>query len=141
MSIEPDQRVLREVVLEQLTTGEIRAYRMWLPPLTDPTPVNELVERDHQRRPLRFGLGIMDEPRRHRQEVWGIDTSAAGGNIAVGGAPQTGKSTFLQTLMLSAAATHTPEAGAVLLRRPRRRRPDVPRGASARRRCRDPIRT
>lgn len=103
-----EQRVLREVVLDQLTTGEIRAYRMWLPPLTDPTPVNELVERDYQRRPLRFGLGIMDEPRRHRQEVWGVDVSAAGGNIAVGGAPQTGKSTFLQTLMLSAAATHSP---------------------------------
>jgi type VII secretion protein EccCb len=105
---ETEQRVLREVVLDQLTTGEIRAYRMWLPPLTDPTPVNELVARDHQRRPLRFGLGVMDEPRRHRQEVWGIDVSAAGGNIAIGGAPQTGKSTFLQTLMLSAAATHTP---------------------------------
>ncbi|NIH93141.1 type VII secretion protein EccCb [Mycolicibacterium fluoranthenivorans] len=102
-----DQRVLREVVLEQLTTGEVRAYKMWLPPLADPTPVNELVERDH-RQPLRFGLGIMDEPRRHRQEVWGIDVSGAGGNIAVGGAPQTGKSTFLQTLVLSAAATHTP---------------------------------
>src|SRR3954469_15023378 len=105
--LEQEQRVLREVVLEQLTTGETRAYRMWLPPLTDPTPVNELVERD-QRRPLRFGLGIMDEPRRHKQEVWGVDVSAAGGNIAIGGAPQTGKSTFLQTMMLSAAATHTP---------------------------------
>lgn len=102
-----EQRVLREVVLEQLTTGEVRAYKMWLPPLADPTPVNELVERD-RRQPLRFGLGIMDEPRRHRQEVWGIDVSGAGGNIAIGGAPQTGKSTFLQTLVLSAAATHTP---------------------------------
>lgn len=108
MSIEPDQRVLREVVLDQLTTGETRAYRMWLPPLADPTPVNELIANDRQRQPLRFGLGIMDEPRRHRQEVWGIDTSSAGGNIAVGGAPQTGKSTFLQTLILSAAASHTP---------------------------------
>ncbi|HYO03712.1 MAG TPA: type VII secretion protein EccCb [Mycobacterium sp.] len=107
MSIEPEQRVLREVVLNQLTTGDIRAYRMWLPPLTDPTPVNELVARD-RRQPLRFGLGIMDEPRRHRQEVWGIDVSAAGGNIAIGGAPQTGKSMFLQTLVLSASATHTP---------------------------------
>lgn len=107
MSIEPEQRVLREVVLGQLGTGEMRAYRMWLPPLTDPTPVNELVYRDRPQ-PLRFGLGIMDEPRRHRQEVWGIDVSAAGGNIAIGGAPQTGKSTFLQTMMLSAAATHTP---------------------------------
>ncbi len=102
-----DQRVLREVVLEQLTTGDVRAYKMWLPPLADPTPVNELVERDHGQ-PLRFGLGIMDEPRRHRQEVWGVDVSGAGGNIAIGGAPQTGKSTFLQTLVLSAAATHTP---------------------------------
>jgi len=107
MTVQPEQRILREVVLNQLTTGEIRAYRMWLPPLTDPTPVNELVARD-RRALLRFGLGIMDEPRRHRQEVWGIDASAAGGNIAVGGAPQTGKSTFLQTLVLSAAATHTP---------------------------------
>ena len=98
---------LREVVLEQLGTGDMRAYRMWLPPLADPTPVDELVARDGGR-PLRFALGIMDEPRRHRQEVWGIDVSAAGGNVAVGGAPQTGKSTFLQTLMLSAAATHTP---------------------------------
>ncbi|KWX23454.1 MULTISPECIES: type VII secretion protein EccCb [Mycolicibacterium] len=108
MSTEAEPRVLREVVLEQLGTGESRAYKMWLPPLTDPTPVNELVERDYQRQPLRFGLGIMDEPRRHRQEVWGVDVSAAGGNIAVGGAPQTGKSMFLQTLILSAAATHTP---------------------------------
>ena len=41
-----EQRALREVVLNQLTTGESRAYKMWLPPLLDPLPVNELVERD-----------------------------------------------------------------------------------------------
>ncbi|GBE64018.1 ESX-1 secretion system protein EccCb1 [Mycobacterium sp. MFM001] len=107
MTVEPEQRVLREVVLDQLGTGEAIAYRMWLPPLKDPVPVNELVERDIGQ-PLRFPMGIMDEPRRHRQDVWGVDVSAAGGNIAVGGAPQTGKSTFLQTLVLSAAATHSP---------------------------------
>ncbi|AMO58891.1 type VII secretion protein EccCb [Mycolicibacterium phlei] len=108
MTTDTEPRVLREVVLEQLTTGETRAYRMWLPPLADPTPVNELIANDEQRKSLRFGLGIMDEPRRHRQGVWGIDVSSASGNIAVGGAPQTGKSTFLQTLVLSAAASHTP---------------------------------
>ncbi|MCV7066917.1 type VII secretion protein EccCb [Mycolicibacterium farcinogenes] len=108
MSTDAETRVLREVVLSQLGTGESRAYKMWLPPLMDPTPINELIERDYQRQLLRFPLGIMDEPRRHRQEVWGVDVSAAGGNIAVGGAPQTGKSTFLQTLILSASATHTP---------------------------------
>ena len=108
MTIESGQKVLREVVLDQLTTGENHAYRMWLPPLADPTPVNELIARDYDRRPLRIGLGVMDEPRRHRQEVWGIDISTAAGNIAVGGAPQTGKSTFLQTFILSASASHTP---------------------------------
>ncbi len=108
MTIDSGQKVLREVVLEQLTTGENHAYRMWLPPLADPTPVNELVARDYERRPLRVGIGVMDEPRRHRQEVWGIDISTAAGNVAIGGAPQTGKSTFLQTFILSAAASHTP---------------------------------
>lgn len=98
---------LREVVLNQLGTAESRAYKMWLPPLTDPTPVNELTDRD-QPHLLRFPLGIMDEPRRHRQEVWGVDTSGAGGNIGIGGAPQTGKSTLLQTMILAAAATHSP---------------------------------
>ncbi|MBS9532799.1 type VII secretion protein EccCb [Mycobacterium sp. M1] len=107
MSTESQPRVLREVILEQLGTGEEVAYKMWLPPLADPTPVNELIEADtHQ--PLRIPLGIMDEPRRHRQDVWGIDVSAAGGNVGIGGAPQTGKSTFLQTLVVSAAATHSP---------------------------------
>ena len=108
MSIDSGQKVLREVVLEQLTTGDNHAYRMWLPPLADPTPVNELIARDYDRRPLRIGLGIMDEPRRHRQEVWGVDVATAAGNIAIGGAPQTGKSTLLQTFILSAAASHTP---------------------------------
>ena len=103
-----DQKVLREVILDQLVTGVHHAYRMWLPPLAEPIPVNELISRDSARRPLRIGLGIMDEPRRHRQEVWGVDFSTAAGNIAVGGAPQTGKSTFLQTLILSGSGSHTP---------------------------------
>ncbi len=107
MTTEPELRALREVVLDQLCTGETRAYRMWLPPLSEPTPLNELLERG-ARKPLRFALGIIDEPRLHRQDVWGIDVSAAGGNIGIAGAPQTGKSTLLQTLVMSAAATHSP---------------------------------
>ncbi len=107
MSVEPEPRVLREVVLDQLGTGEAIAYKMWLPPLFDPIPVNELIERDPGRY-LRFGVGVMDEPKKHRQDVWGFDVSGAGGNISIGGAPQTGKTTLLQTLILSAAATHSP---------------------------------
>jgi type VII secretion protein EccCb len=107
MTSQQETRALREVVLNQLSTAESHAYKMWLPPLTDPTPLDELIARDSPQR-LRFALGIMDEPRRHRQEVWGVDLAGAGGNIGIGGAPQTGKSTLLQTMMLSAAASHSP---------------------------------
>lgn len=107
MTAEPEVRTLREVVLDQLGTAESRAYKMWLPPLTNPVPLNELIARD-RRQPLRFALGIMDEPRRHLQDVWGVDVSGAGGNIGIGGAPQTGKSTLLQTMVMSAAAIHSP---------------------------------
>ncbi|CKM26606.1 ESX-1 ATPase%2C EccCb1 [Mycobacterium tuberculosis] len=107
MTAEPEVRTLREVVLDQLGTAESRAYKMWLAPLTNPVPLNELIARD-RRQPLRFALGIMDEPRRHLQDVWGVDVSGAGGNIGIGGAPQTGKSTLLQTMVMSAAATHSP---------------------------------
>lgn len=108
MTAPDDVRALREVVLGQLATPQSRAYKMWLPLLTNPTPVDDLVARDRFRQPLRFALGVMDEPRMHRQDVWGVDLSGAGGNMAIGGAPQTGKSTLLQTMMLSAAATHSP---------------------------------
>jgi type VII secretion protein EccCb len=107
MSVESKGRPLSEVVLDQLSTAESRAYKMWLPPLIDPAPVGELVARSNRQR-LYFPLGIMDEPRRHLQEPWGVDVSGAGGNIGIGGAPQTGKSTLLQTLVLSAAVSHSP---------------------------------
>ena len=108
MTLDAKGRALSEVVLDQLSTTESRAYKMWLPPLKEPTPVNQLIADDDQRHPLRFALGVMDEPRRHLQAVWGVDVSGASGNIAIGGAPQTGKSTLVQTLVLSAAASHTP---------------------------------
>ncbi len=68
----------------------------------------------------------MDEPRRHLQDV-GRRRFGAGGNIGIGGAPQTGKSTPLQTMVMSAAATHQPRNVQSLLYRPRWRRADLSR--------------
>ena len=107
MTAGPHVRTLREVVLDQLGTWERHAHRMWLPPLSDPAPLNELIDR-HSRQPWRFPLGIVDEPRLHRQDVWVVDVSGAAGNIGIAGAPRSGKSTLLQTLVLSAAGTHSP---------------------------------
>lgn len=83
MTAEPEVRTLREVVLDQLGTAESRAYKMWLPPLTNPVPLNELIARD-RRQPLRFALGIMDEPRRHLQDVWGVDVSGPAATSVLG---------------------------------------------------------
>lgn len=56
MTAEPEVRTLREVVLDQLGTAESRAYKMWLPPLTNPVPLNELIARDRrQPRDLPWG--------------------------------------------------------------------------------------
>ena len=54
-------------------------------------------------------IGVVDRPYDQRRDVLTVDLSGAQGNIAVVGGPQSGKSTALRTLILSAAATHTPE--------------------------------
>jgi S-DNA-T family DNA segregation ATPase FtsK/SpoIIIE len=58
---------------------------------------------------LHLALAVIDKPRQQRQDVWAVDLSGAGGHVAVVGGPQSGKSTALLTLIMSAAATHTPE--------------------------------
>jgi S-DNA-T family DNA segregation ATPase FtsK/SpoIIIE len=54
-------------------------------------------------------MGLLDDPARQRQAPWLLDLGRAGGHVAVIGAPQTGRSTFLRTLVASLALTHTPQ--------------------------------
>ena len=58
---------------------------------------------------LRLPIGVVDRPYDQRRDVLLIDLSGASGNIAVVGGPQSGKSTAIRTLIMAAAATHTPE--------------------------------
>ena len=113
MSADAEPRVLREVVLDQLTTGEVRAYRMWLPPLADPprrwTNLSGAIDASRCGSASESWTSLAVTVRKY-----GVSTSAGGGNIAIGGAPQSGKSTFLQTMMLSAAMTHSPRDVPVL---------------------------
>ena len=70
---------------------------------------------------LRAVTGIVDRPFDQRRDPLWADLSAAAGHAAVVGAPQSGKSTMLRTLICSLALLHTPAGGAVLLSRLRRR--------------------
>ncbi len=106
------------VIIDQLRRIDFEPYRLWQPPLTVPVAIDELVNRFLGRpwhkdygsaKDLVFPIGIIDRPFKHDQPPWSVDTSGPGANVLILGAGGSGKTTALQTLICSAALTHTPE--------------------------------
>jgi type VII secretion protein EccCb len=106
------------VIIDQLRKIDFEPYRLWQPPLNRPVAIDELVNRflghawqqDYGlARDLVFPIGIIDRPFKHDQPPWWVDTSGPGANVLILGAGGSGKTTALQTLICSAAMTHTPE--------------------------------
>lgn len=81
------------------------AHRVWLPPLPDAFALDSLAPGAR----LTAAVGIVDDPVKQRQSPHVIDLRGAGGHVAVVGAPRSGKSTTLRTLVL-ALARSTPSA-------------------------------
>ncbi|XAS68089.1 type VII secretion protein EccCa [Micrococcaceae bacterium Sec5.7] len=52
-------------------------------------------------------VGVLDDPSRQWQGPWHLDLTARGGNLAVIGAPQSGRSTALRTIAAALALSHT----------------------------------
>ncbi|MFJ8913024.1 type VII secretion protein EccCa [Amycolatopsis sp. NPDC102389] len=120
---EPDQdtavgETLLDIMVDRLQGQGTPAHQVWLPPLDEsPTldallpalttdPVRGLTtERPGGLRPV---IGIVDRPYEQRRDPLRLDLSGAAGHVLVIGAPQTGKSTTLRTLISSLALTHTP---------------------------------
>jgi DNA segregation ATPase FtsK/SpoIIIE, S-DNA-T family len=111
----PTKPTLLEVVVSRLRGHGRPAHEVWLPPLDESPAVNELVPDPTWNDPrnlngrLRMPLGLVDRPYDQRRDLLMIDLSGALGSVAVVGGPQSGKSTTLRTMMMSAATTHTPE--------------------------------
>ncbi|MGO3146156.1 MAG: type VII secretion protein EccCa [Leucobacter sp.] len=97
------------------------AHQVWLPPLEDPATLDQLLGeltvsyelglhaprwREHRR--LTVPLGIVDVPLQQRRDTLTLDLSGAQGNLAIVGAPLSGKSTVARTLLAALALTHTP---------------------------------
>jgi type VII secretion protein EccCa/type VII secretion protein EccCb len=106
------------VIIDQLRKIQFEPYRLWQPPLSQPVAIDELVNRflgqQWQReygsaKDLVFPIGIIDRPFKHDQPPWSVDTSGPGANVLILGAGGAGKTTALQTLICSAALTHTPD--------------------------------
>ncbi len=111
-----------DIVVRRLQEHGARAHQIWLPPLPpaltldavvgEPVidPAYGLVVADVPRRgQLRVPLGLLDKPTEQKQEPFVLDLSGSGGHLCVLGAPQTGKSTLIRTLIAGAALTHTPQ--------------------------------
>ncbi|MGV0809481.1 type VII secretion protein EccCa [Mycolicibacterium setense] len=111
----PSKTTLLDMVVSRLRGHGRPAHEVWLPPLDDSPAVNELLPESDWSSPqnlngrLWMPMGVVDRPYDQRRDVLMVDLSGAQGNVAVVGGPQSGKSTALRTLILSAAATHTPE--------------------------------
>lgn len=106
-------RTVLQMVLDRLSGLGPRAHEVWLPPLGAAPTLDTLVHAgggttDTSPGGLRVAIGIVDRPFDQCRTPLMLDLSGGAGNIAVIGAPQSGKSTALRTLMMALAATHDP---------------------------------
>jgi DNA segregation ATPase FtsK/SpoIIIE, S-DNA-T family len=112
---------LLDVLIGRIEGAGPPARQVWLPPLDQAPSLDELlpgIVPDPARGlhaaayrgtgSLRVPLGIVDRPHEQSRELLTADLTGTDGHLGVVGAPQTGKSTLLRTLMLSLALTHTP---------------------------------
>ncbi|MEV0055533.1 type VII secretion protein EccCa [Saccharopolyspora shandongensis] len=117
---EEERLTTMDVIINRLAGHGAAARQVWLPPLREPAALDNLLpalqedpelglhapERDPART-LVVPVGLVDLPAQQRRELLTADLSGAEGHVAIVGAPQSGKSTLLRTLICAAALTHT----------------------------------
>jgi DNA segregation ATPase FtsK/SpoIIIE, S-DNA-T family len=108
VDIRPPRKLIATIG-EQLAQYGPRAPQLWLEPLDEPITLDEVLQRAgvHARQ-WRWPLGEIDRPFEMRRDPLIFDATSAGANLVIHGGPKSGKSTALQTFILSAAALHSP---------------------------------
>ncbi|MGP4057919.1 type VII secretion protein EccCa [Mycobacterium sp. 4D054] len=102
-------RKLTTTIGEQLAQYGPRAPQLWLPPLDEPIALRDVLERSGvSARQWRWPLGEIDRPFEMRRDPLVFDATSAAANMVIHGGPKSGKSSALQTFVLSAAALHAP---------------------------------
>jgi DNA segregation ATPase FtsK/SpoIIIE, S-DNA-T family len=112
---------LLDVLVRRMEGRGMPAHQVWLPPLQEPPTLDALLpplshtgQRGFSavdpavRGTLSGVVGIIDKPLEQRREPMWLDLSGAAGNVVTVGGPQSGKTTFIRTLVASLCLTHTP---------------------------------
>jgi S-DNA-T family DNA segregation ATPase FtsK/SpoIIIE len=99
-----------DTVLNRLAGHGTPAHRVWLSPLKDSPTLDALISTAGVDLPLSVPIGLVDCPYAQRRDVLRAELAGAAGNVAIVGAPQSGKSSALRTLVMAVAATHGPSA-------------------------------
>ena len=99
-----------DTVVNRFAGLGVTAHRVWLPPLNESPTLDALLATFGQGRPLSVPIGLVDCPFDQRRDVLTAELAGAAGNVAIVGAPQSGKSTALRTLMMAVVSTHDPSA-------------------------------
>jgi S-DNA-T family DNA segregation ATPase FtsK/SpoIIIE len=113
---------LFDLLLEKLRAIGPPARQVWLPPLAEPPsldqvlpplapdPEHGLTHADgHSRGTLTVALGVVDKPFDGARELLTANLAGGAGHIGIVGAPQSGKSTLVRTLITALALSHTPQ--------------------------------
>ncbi len=102
-------RTVLESVLDRLTGHGPPAHQVWLPPLGAAPALDTLLPgAPSEAAGLTAPIGIVDRPFEQCRTPLTVELSGAAGNVAIVGAPRSGKSTALRTLITALAATHGP---------------------------------
>ncbi len=103
-------RSVLQAVLDRMSGQGPPAHRVWLPPLGAAPALADLLPLlpEAQSGPggLAVPIGIVDHPFEQSRAPLMVELSGSAGNVAVVGAPRSGKSTALRTLITALAATH-----------------------------------
>ncbi|GAA1879865.1 type VII secretion protein EccCa [Asanoa iriomotensis] len=112
---------LLDALVDRIAGHGPPAHRVWLPPLAEPATFDEVLgppvvapgrgltfANPELHGALQVPVAVVDRPLDQRRDLLWYALDGAAGHVAVVGAPRSGKSTALRTLVCGLALAHTP---------------------------------